>query len=86
MSSQSEPPPLNVEAVRTARAYVTNPDAPGLPDSGTIIRDLLGTYENLTARYAYLAAAYSEQMDKQARRAPSPAHPSTMIEGGGQSG
>lgn len=84
MSSQSEPPPLNVAAVRRARQWIEDPESRGTTDADEVIRGLLETYENLSARYAYLAASHTKVMEKQAAREASPAHPNTMIEGGGR--
>jgi hypothetical protein len=90
MSSQSEPPPLNVGAVRRAREIVESGTYNPTTDDGAevkqALRDLLETYENLAARHAMLAAQVAEWRDQQARRASEPAHPNTMIEGGGRSG
>jgi hypothetical protein len=80
MSSQSELPPLNIEAVRRAREWLVDRDT----DAEPVMRELLETYENLAARHAMLSAQVAEDREKQAKRQASPAHPNTMIEGGGQ--
>lgn len=52
--ARNEPPPLNVDAVRRARAEVEAHSA----DLGGmwLLVDLLEAYDNLAARYAWLAA------------------------------
>lgn len=82
MSSQSEPPPLNVDAVRAARGWLESGD--DIEEGPEHMRALLDAYENLAARFGYVAAVAAEMREEKAKRQASPAHPNTMIEGGGQ--